>query len=136
MKGNVRFRPLKVSDFYEIELQPRHAASQPVFRANPLVLHALTESPFSFAMEVDGKAVAALGPNENREIWAYLGHDLRRNMVRLVRYTRAMLDAYGQCWARVDRTNRDGERFMLLLGLRKVKMAEEGVMDSWIYDAR
>jgi len=135
MKGNVRFRPLKVSDFYEIELQPRHAEAQPVFRANPLVLHSLTESPFSFAMEVDGKAVAALGPNQYREIWAYLGRDLKRHMVRLVRYTRAMLDAYGRCWARVDRTNRDGERFMLLLGLRKVKMAEEGVMDVWLYDA-
>jgi hypothetical protein len=131
----VRFRPLKVSDFYEIELQPRHASSQPVFRANPLVLHSLTESPFSFAMEVDGKAVAALGPNQYREIWAYLGRDLKRHMVRLVRYTRAMLDAYGRCWARVDRTNRDGERFMLLLGLRKVKIAEEGVMDVWLYDA-
>lgn len=134
MKGSVRFRPLRVSDFYNIELQPRHAHAEPVFHANPLVLHALTDSPFSFTMEVDGKPVAALGPTDTREIWAYLGHDLKRHMVRLVRYTRAMLEMYGHCWARVDRNNPDGERFMLLLGLRKVKVDEEGTMDTWVND--
>lgn len=131
----VRFRPLRVSDFYDIELQPRHAGMKPIFQANPLVLHALTESPFSYTMEVDGKPVAALGPTPDHEIWAYLGHDLKRHMVRLVRYTRAMIEMYGRpLWAKVDRTNPDGERFMLLLGLRKVKIAEEGVMDTWLYD--
>jgi hypothetical protein len=134
MRASIRFRPLRVSDFYNIELQPRHAQAKPIFQANPLVLHALTDSPFSFTMEVDGKPLAALGPTETREIWAYLGHDLKRHMVRLVRYTRAMLEMYGRCWARVDRNNPEGERFMLLLGLRKVKMAEEGTMDTWVYD--
>lgn len=131
---STRFRPLRVSDFYNIELQPRHAHAEPVFHANPLVLHALTDSPFSFTMEVDGKPVAALGPTDTREIWAYLGHDLKHHMVRLVRYTRAMLEMYGRCWARVDRNNPDGERFMLLLGLRKVKVDEEGTMDTWVND--
>jgi hypothetical protein len=132
MKGKVKFRPLRVSDFYEIELQPRHAEAKPMFQANPLLLHALTESPFSFTMTVDGKPVAALGPTANREWWAYLGCDLKRSMVRLVRYTNAMADMYGPLWSRVDRTNPEGERFMLLLGLRKVKVAEEGVLDTWI----
>ena len=50
----------------------------------------------------------------------------------LVRYTNAMADMYGPLWSRVDRTNPEGERFMLLLGLRKVKVAEEGVLDTWI----
>lgn len=126
----VKFRPLKVSDFYEIELQPRHAHAQPVFQANPLTLHALTESPFSFTMTVDGKPVAALGPTDKREWWAYLGCDLKRSMIRLVRYANAMADMYGPLWSTVDRSNPEGERFMLLLGLRKVNMRPDG-MDIW-----
>lgn len=131
----VKFRPLRVSDFYEIELQPRHSYGAPLFYANPLALHALTESPYSFTMEVDGKPMAALGPTANREWWAYLGCDLKRHMVRLVRYTNLMADMYGPLWASVDRTHPEAERFMLLLRLRKVKVAEKGVMDTWVRDA-
>lgn len=132
-----RFRPLRVSDFYELEVQSRHQYLMPVFRAHPLALQSLCDSPFSFAMEVDGKPVAAIGNTDNHEIWAFLGNDLRRCMVRLCRYCRAMAHAYGRpLKAHIDRTHADAERWALLMGMRKVKIDQKGTRDIWVFDAR
>lgn len=132
MKDKVRFRPLRVSDFYEIELQPRHRHWEPVFHANPLILHQLCENPFCFTMEVDGKPIAAAGVTHKDELWAFLRADMRRHMLRFSRYGCAMIGMYGRpVYADIDRTNPGAVRWALLMGFRKVKIATEGTMDRY-----
>jgi len=132
-----RFRGLRVSDFYEIEAQPRHAHVVPLLRANPLLLQSLVDSPFSFTMTVDGKPKASLGVLPDHKLWALLGDDLVRHFVRLTRYTRAMMDMYqAPLWADVDRTNPAAVKWALLLGMRKVKIAEKGTLDVWHYASK
>jgi hypothetical protein len=72
-KSNIKFRPLKPSDFYEIEAQPRHQRLLTWLRANPLSIRHMTEDPFSYTMEVDGRAVATGGTTLDNEIWALNG---------------------------------------------------------------
>jgi len=137
MKGKVRFRGLRVSDFYELDVQPAHAALVPILQANPLRLQALVDDPFSFTMTVDGVPKASLGVTPERGMWALLDGNLKRHMVRLTRYTRAMIDMYQETlWADIDRGNRAAVRWALLLGMRRVKMAPKGTMDTWLYDRK
>lgn len=130
----VRFRPLKVADFYDIQVQERHKWVLPIMRANPLALYRLAENPFAFTMAVDGKPLAACGVTPQHEIWALLGPDMKSVMLRLFRYGKAMMDAYGQpLWAHIDRSNPAAVRLALTAGMRKVKIVDEGTMDVWTY---
>jgi hypothetical protein len=105
MRGRViKFRPLKPSDFYEIEAQPRHQRLLTWLRANPLSIRHMTEDPFSYTMEVDGRAVATGGTTLDNEIWALMGGDMRRTLLPFTRYSRAMIEQHGPCWAAIDRT--------------------------------
>ena len=132
----VKFRALKPSDFYEIEAQPRHARLLTWLRANPLSMYRLTDDPFSFTMEVNGRAVAACGTTHEREIWGILGGDMRRTMVPFTRYSRAMMAQYtvgGPCWASIDRTVPTSVRWALALGMHLVTVDQVGTMDKyWI----
>lgn len=137
MGNRIKFRPLKPSDFYEIEAQPRHAYLLTWLRANPLSMRNLTEDPFSFAMEVNGRAAAACGTTVDREIWGILGGDMRRTMVPFTRYSRAMVEQYvvgGACWASIDRTVPSAVRWAKALGLRLVHVDQTGTMDKWRYE--
>ena len=129
-----RFRPLRVLDFYDLEVQPRHQYLMPVFRSNPLLLQSLADDPFSFTMVEDGKPVASCGVLPNGALWILFGPDMKRHMLRFVRYGLAMMRIYGRpTWAEIDRTNKHAVRLALTAGLRKVKIAPKGVMDIWAY---
>ena len=130
----VKFRPLKPSDFYEIEAQPRHAWLLTWLKANPLSLRNLADDPFSYTMEVDGRAAAAGGTTVNQEIWALMGGDMRRTLLPFTRYSRAMIEQHGPCWAAIDRTVPSAVRWAKALRLRRVHVDQTGTMDKWAYE--
>jgi hypothetical protein len=134
MRGRViKFRPLKPSDFYEIEAQPRHQRLLTWLRANPLSIRHMTEDPFSYTMEVDGRAVATGGTTLDNEIWALMGGDMRRTLLPFTRYSRAMIEQHGPCWAAIDRTVPSAVRWAKALRLRLVHVDQTGTMDKWAY---
>jgi hypothetical protein len=105
-----------------------------MFRANPLLLQALADSPFSFTMEEAGRPIASAGVTADHGIWILFAPDMKRHMLRFVRYGLAMMRIYGQpTWAHIDRTNPAAVRLALTAGLRKVTIDPKGVLDKWIF---
>ncbi|MGD9724410.1 MAG: hypothetical protein AB7U76_24490 [Pirellulales bacterium] len=129
-----RFRAIQVSDFYEIEPHAGLTEVMPCMLAKPLVLQQVADNPFAFAMEVDGKVVALAGITDLGEVWAILSATIRPSMLRLTRYTQAMLRIGGRpVKAHVQRADPAAVRWALLLGFRKVKIDPQFGLDTWIY---
>lgn len=133
-----KFRPIRVSDFYDIDLQERHRWILPAALSNPLYLARLSEDPYSFTMEADGAVRAICGISRENGAWAFLCGDMKPYMLKLTRYIRAMRDIYvlsGHPFMEVDPTNPDAVRWAKALGARPVKRGQGATLERWVYEA-
>lgn len=133
-----RFRPIKVSDFYQIDVQERHENFGVLARANPLRLHQLADEAFSFTMLTGATVQAICGVTPDRTAWALLSKTVRPYTLPLVRYIRAMRDVYvlsGPAFLEIDRTRPDTVRWAKALGAHRVSVNPRNERDRWIYEA-
>lgn len=129
-----RFRPLRVSDFYDIEVTDYDRAKRHWLLANPLVLHQVAENPFCFAMATD-RPIGLGGVTPNHEIWGVASPEIGLHLVRFTRYVRKMMEFYGRpVWATVAHDNPAGARWASTLGMQRTKVGE--IWDTWASDAR
>lgn len=120
-----RFRPLRVSDFYLLDVSDHPRPRLPLLLSRPLLLHRMAEDPFSFTMEVDGAPVAIAGVMPTGEVWALLAADMRRHMVRLTRYALCWFDQLvDPVWMRTDNTDPAAARWALLMGFKRTKKGD------------
>lgn len=102
----VSFKPFQARDLDSLEVQAVHALTLKAVRLRPFSVLDAELSLWSFTMWVDGKPRACCGIGANGGIWAFLAPDMKRTMLPLWRYGRAMIDAHvaivGPVWASVD----------------------------------
>lgn len=120
-----RFRPLRVSDFYLLDVCEHPRPRLPFLLSRPLLLQRMADDPFSFTMEVDGEPVALAGVNGHGEVWALLAHDMRRHMVRLTRYALCWFDQLiDPVWMHTDNHDPAAARWALLMGFKRTKKGD------------
>lgn len=121
----------RVDDLNYLEAQPRqveHIAQ--LATMNPVAMQCCMEGPWSFTgWAADGRALWCIGVYDG-EIWGFLAKDLKRHMICLSRWGRAML-ARHLCQVgplRVDCTFPEAVRLAKVLGCRHIGG------QHWVYD--
>lgn len=125
-----RFRELRVSDFFDIEMTEYDRRKRHFLLANTLALQEVVENPFCFAM-VAGRPIGLGGVTPTHEIWGVASPEIGLHMLRFTRYVRKMMEFYGRpVWATVAHENPAGARWASTLGMRRTKVGSNG-WDTW-----
>lgn len=124
------FRPFSVADLHLIEVQPRHAEALAAVLAD-LEPYRMLEGPTAWTLWRGGRPLGCAGITQG-VAWAFLGRDLRRDMVRVTRFVRRILELHrenvGPVTAEIDESFPAGVQWALLLGFRR---SSPGV---WTYE--
>lgn len=127
-----KFEPFEIADLEDIHVQGRHAALTPRILARPLVFYPLMVGPWSWTYwTATGRPVACAGILPNGYAWAFLGADMRRDMIPFLRATQQVLEAHrgstGPVRSEIDSSHPEAVRWARLLGFRH----EAG--ETWIF---
>lgn len=129
------FVPFRLGHLLDLRVQPEHAPIMPQLWALGMPqLQSAMVGPWSWTAVRDERPVAACGILENGYAWALLGNDLKRDMVRVTRVVRRVLDthrhAVGPVLAAIDETRPDAVRWAKFLGFSPTPNGD------WCFDAR
>lgn len=125
---SVEFRPFTPGDLYRIDVQERHKWVLDAMQRRPLSVAAL-ENEWAWTATAGGSVLCCAGAIDS-EMWCFLARDLRRHMVPITRYGRAMMAAHlatvgGRLWAHIDPAHPEAVRWAQMGGLRPV--------DGWLW---
>lgn len=117
--------PFELADLEDIQVQQRHSGLVPLILARPFAFIRATEGPWSWTYWTEtGRPVACAGILKNGSAWAFLGTDMRREMVPFLRATRQVLEAYsaavGPVRSDIDTASPEAVRWARLLGFRQI----------------
>lgn len=127
----VEFRPFKARDLDSLDVQPAHEATAKWVKLRPFTLLDAEDSLWSFTLWGDGKPRACAGIGPEGAIWAFLARDMKRWMLPLWRYGRAMIDAHtaivGPVWAQVDPKYSEAVHLVQMANFRSLEPS------LWVY---
>ncbi len=119
-----KFELFEFGDLDNIRAQARHAGVLRTVRAHPLAFKHLMETPWSWTYwRACGRPVACAGILYTGDAWAFLGEDMKDDMVPFLRATRNVLEAYsgavGPVKSQIDTGHPEAVRWARLLGFRQ-----------------